>query len=95
MDLAIKYEMTHFGEQARDLQHCHDKKKPWVDRAPSNGKPYTGKRSEKKVGSSLSRNPSVLKIEPASQQETWSQQGQLFPLKNKELEKQGNGQPRQ
>ncbi|GMF28082.1 unnamed protein product [Phytophthora fragariaefolia] len=43
MDLAISYEMTHFVEQAHDRQHCLDKKKPWVDRAPSNGKPYTGK----------------------------------------------------
>ncbi|GMF19298.1 unnamed protein product [Phytophthora fragariaefolia] len=43
MDLAVEYEVTHFVEEAHDRQHHRDKKKPWVDRAPNNSKPYKGK----------------------------------------------------
>ncbi|GMF53407.1 unnamed protein product [Phytophthora fragariaefolia] len=66
MDLAVKYEVTHFVEEARDRQHHRDKKKPWVDRVPNNKTANRTRenRSEKKIGSSLSRNPSVLKIDP-------------------------------
>ncbi|EGZ08895.1 hypothetical protein PHYSODRAFT_525830 [Phytophthora sojae] len=43
MDLAIKYEVTHFVDDVRDRQSRQDKTKIFADQAPKQDKPFKGK----------------------------------------------------
>ncbi|GMF21584.1 unnamed protein product [Phytophthora fragariaefolia] len=95
MDLAIKYEITHFVDDVRDRQSRQDKRKISTYPAPkqdksSKGKPFRGKgrfkpRSDSKRTDDCTcyhcRKPGHIKAN-------------CFIWK-KEQEKQGNGQPHQ
>ncbi|OWZ13303.1 hypothetical protein PHMEG_00013387, partial [Phytophthora megakarya] len=43
MDLAVKYEVSHFVEETRERQVRHDKKKPSADQGPPHPKSFKGK----------------------------------------------------
>ncbi|GMF39875.1 unnamed protein product [Phytophthora fragariaefolia] len=62
MDLAIKYEVTHFVDDVRYRQSLQDKRKISADQVPKQYKPYISVVND---CSSRDLNPSILKAAPA------------------------------
>nr|KAE8947926.1 hypothetical protein PF009_g2480 [Phytophthora fragariae] len=95
MDLAIKYEVTHFVDGVRDRQSHQTKRKISTDQAPKQDKPSKGKSSRGK-GRFKPRSDSK-RIEGRTYYHC-KKPGHIkanFFLWKKAQEKQGNEQPRQ
>ncbi|KAG3006234.1 hypothetical protein PC121_g15311 [Phytophthora cactorum] len=66
MDVAVKYEDTHFVDEVRDLQARQDKRKPLVEQGSSGEKSFKGNPSAAKDDLSRDLIPSELKTVPVS-----------------------------
>ncbi|EGZ19458.1 hypothetical protein PHYSODRAFT_495032 [Phytophthora sojae] len=95
MDLAVKYEVTHFVEEARDRQPKRDKKFSSADQPHAQGKPFKGKPFRRKCRFKPRAEPKCAEGRTCFH---CKQPGHIKTncfLWKKEQEKQGNGQPRQ
>ncbi|KAG2782342.1 hypothetical protein PC129_g4633 [Phytophthora cactorum] len=95
MDVAVKYEDTHFVDEVRDLQARQDKRKPLVEQGSSGeksfkGKPFRGKgRFKPRPHSKRAEDRTCFHCKKPGHIKA------NFFLWKKEQGNQGNGQPRQ
>ncbi|ETP28084.1 hypothetical protein F442_22632 [Phytophthora nicotianae P10297] len=95
MDLAVKYEVTHFVDESRERHTRQDKRKSSTDQAPSHDKSFKGKAFRGKRHFKPKTN---LKLAEGRACFHCKKPGHIKAnclLWKKEQEMQGNGQPRQ
>ncbi|KAE9268035.1 hypothetical protein PR003_g31582, partial [Phytophthora rubi] len=83
MDLAFKYEVTHFVEEGRERHRDRDKKSSSAGQPQDRIKPFKGSRFATNVVSSRSRTTRALKSVPVFMQEARSHQGELLRLEER------------
>ncbi|ETO73250.1 hypothetical protein F442_10602 [Phytophthora nicotianae P10297] len=95
MDLAVKYEVTHFVDDSRERYTRQDKRKSSTDQAPSHDKSFKGKAFRVKGCFKPKTNPKRAEGRTCFHCKKPGHIKANCFLWKKEQEKQGNGQPRQ
>ncbi|ETI52829.1 hypothetical protein F443_04148 [Phytophthora nicotianae P1569] len=95
MDLAVKYEVTHFVDESRERHTRQDKRKSSTDQAPSHVKSFKGKAFRGKGRFKPKTNPKRAEGRTCFHCKKPGHIKANCFLWKKEQEKQGNGQPRQ
>ncbi|ETP11310.1 hypothetical protein F441_13164 [Phytophthora nicotianae CJ01A1] len=95
MDLAVKYEVTHFVDESRERHTRQDKRKSSTDQAPSHDKSFKEKAFRGKGRFKPKTNPKRAEGRTCFHCKKPGHIKANCFLWKKEQEKQGNGQPRQ